>query len=198
MRLEDMQAAGFPMGAEPLVALDLADTLVTVADPPIDLIADPAQASAWWHLQAERLPNGPQPDLAATRRLRAAIRELLDAYLAHRAPAATSIEDINAAAAAAPTSVRLGGDANKLHAETRWHTELGGNAALAAVATEAITLIGRPGRRDMLRRCANPSCSMLFLAQTTRRQWCTPNICGNRTRVARHYQRTHAGTGSAL
>ena len=115
-----------------------------------------------------------------------------------REPAATSIEDINAVAASAPVSLRIGGPGHDLQAQTRWHTELGGNAALAAVATEAITLIGQPGRRDMLRRCANPNCSMLFLAQTTRRQWCTQNICGNRTRVARHYQRTHARTGPEL
>ena len=109
--------------------------------------------------------NGPA---AATRRLRAAVRDLFDAYLAQREPAATSIEDINAVAASAPVSLRIGGPGHDLQAQTRWHTELGGNAALAAVATEAITLIGQPGRRDMLRRCANPNCSMLFLAQTTR------------------------------
>ena len=63
LRLAEMQGAGFPMGAEPLVALDLVDTIITVADPPIDLIADPAQASKWWHLQAGRLPDGPPPTL---------------------------------------------------------------------------------------------------------------------------------------
>ena len=196
VRLQDLQAAGFPMGAEPLVALDLVDTIITVADPPMDLIADADQASRWWHLQAGRLPEGPAPDLAATRRLRTAIRDLFDAHLERREPRVTSIEDLNGAAAAAPISLRLGGDANTLHAETRWHTELGGNAALAAIATQAITLLTQPDQRNMLRRCANPNCSMLFLAQTTRRQWCTQNICGNRTRVSRHYQRTHTKTGS--
>ena len=195
-RLEDMQSAGFPMGAEPLVALDLVDTIVTVADPPVDLIADPTEASKWWRLQAGRLPDGPQPDLAATRRLRSAIRDLFDAYLENREPRKTSIEDVNAAAAAAPVSLRLAGDMKTPHAQTRWHTELGGNAALAAIATEAVTLLTQPDQRNMLRRCANPNCSMLFLAQTRRRQWCTQNICGNRTRVARHYQRTHTPDGS--
>src|SRR5271166_1536820 len=160
--LRDMQGAGFPMGAEPLVALDLADTLVTVTDPPTDLIADPAQASRWWRLQAGRLPDGPEPDPASTRRLRAAIRDLFDAHLEHRAPRETSLDD--------------------------------GNAALAAVAQQAIALICDASRRDTLRRCANPNCSMLFLAHTRRRLWCTANICGNRARVARHYHRTHTGS----
>nr|WP_272925044.1 CGNR zinc finger domain-containing protein [Streptomyces sp. SID8377] len=44
-----------------------------------------------------------------------------------------------------------------------------------------------------MRRCANPECSMLFLAGNSRRKWCTGNICGNRTRVARHCRRSRAG-----
>ncbi|HME79811.1 MAG TPA: ABATE domain-containing protein [Mycobacterium sp.] len=192
--LRDMQGAGFPMGAEPLVALDLADTLVTVTDPPTDLIADPAQASRWWRLQAGRLPDGPEPDPASTRRLRAAIRDLFDAHLEHRAPRETSLDDINAAAASAPVSPRIAGRGDDMRADARWHTEFGGNAALAAVAQQAIALICDASRRDTLRRCANPNCSMLFLAHTRRRLWCTANICGNRARVARHYHRTHTGS----
>ena len=195
VRLDDVQGAGFPMGAEPLVAVDLVDTLVTVADPPIDLIADPVQASKWWGLQAGRLPVGPEPDPTATRRLRTAIRDLFDAHLEHRDPRVGSIDDLNAFAAAAPVSLRLDGRGQDMHAQTRWHTEFGGNAALAAVAAEAIALLGDPSRRDTLRRCANPNCSMLFLARTTRRLWCTANICGNRTRVARHHQRSRTESG---
>lgn len=190
IQLADMQRAGFPVGAEPLVALDLADTLMTVTDPPTDLIADPERATAWWALQAARLPAGRTPDLAATRRQRAAIRDVLDAHLEGRPPAATSVEDLNAAAAAVPTSPRLlaGGSS-----ETRWHTEHGGNPALAAIAGETILLLADPDRLPKLRRCANPACSMLFLAERRSRQWCASNVCGNRVRVARHYERTHGG-----
>jgi predicted RNA-binding Zn ribbon-like protein len=187
--LESMQRAGFPVGGEPLVALDLVDTVMLVTDPPTDLFGTQDRAAEWWALQAPRLPAGPIPDLAATRRLRAAIRDLFDAHLAGRAPEPTSIEDVNAAAAAAPTSVRLVG--TPPHVETRWHTEHGGSAALAAIARETIELLAGSQRLERLRRCANPACSMLFLAENKRRQWCTANICGNRTRVARHYERTH-------
>jgi predicted RNA-binding Zn ribbon-like protein len=188
-----MQRAGFLVGGEPLVALDLADTLMTVTDPPTDLLADPARAAAWWALQATRLPDGPTPDPVATRRLRAAIRDTLDAHLEGRAPQVTSVEDLNAAAAAVPTSPRLltgGGGA------TRWHTEYGGNAALAAIAGETIRLLTDADRLPRLRRCANPACSMLFLAERRSRQWCASNVCGNRVRVARHYERTHGGDQS--
>jgi predicted RNA-binding Zn ribbon-like protein len=192
----DMQRAGFTMGGEPLVALDLVDTLMTVADPPIDLLEPAERSAAWWHLEATRLPEGPVPPPAATRRLRAALRDLFDAHLQNRPPHTTSVEDVNAAAAAVPTSPRIVATDHGLRVQTRWHTEHGGNAVLAAIAREAIELLATPDRLERLRRCANPECSMLFLAENARRQWCTSNVCGNRARVARHYERTHGRTGS--
>ena len=99
------------MGGEPSLAVDLADTLVTITDPPTDLIADPDQYQRWWQLQASRLPCGrpnyTSPTSPPPRRLRHAIREAFDAHLASTAPLPTSVDDINAAAAAAPTSARL-------------------------------------------------------------------------------------------
>jgi predicted RNA-binding Zn ribbon-like protein len=191
--MEEVQREGFPMGGEPLVALDLIDTLMLMTDPPTDLISTPDSGTTWWNLQAPRLPDGPAPDPAAARRLRSAIRDLLDAHLENRPAQITSIEDVNAAAAAVPTSVRILRDRDGgQHVETRWHTEHGGNAALAAIARETIDLLADPVRLQRLRRCANPACSMLFLAETKRRQWCAGNVCGNRARVARHYERTHA------
>ncbi|WP_432944901.1 CGNR zinc finger domain-containing protein [Kribbella sp. CA-253562] len=179
--------AGFGMGGEPLVALDLADTEILVTDPVTDLIRSDEQHAAWWQLQAGRLPEGPIPDVVATRRLRSAVREVLDAQLTDRRPLATAIEDLNAASAAAPQSVRLGADG---HIETRYHPEYGGNAKLAAIARETIELLADPEQLTLLRRCANPQCSMLFLAEHKRRQWCVGSICGNRARVARHYDKT--------
>ncbi|MEV0720013.1 ABATE domain-containing protein [Asanoa sp. NPDC050611] len=189
--LADVQRAGFPMGGEPVVALDLVDTEMLMTDPPQDLIADRAAAQAWWGLQSGRLPGGPAPSLAATRTLRTALRDLFDAHLTDRLPPAGALDEVNAAAAAVPTSLRLHLADGGYREDVHWHTDRGGNAALAATARGAIELLADPARLARLRRCANAACSMLFLAETTRRQWCTPNICGNRARVARHYERTH-------
>ncbi len=179
------------MGGEPLVALDLADTLMTVTEPATDLIGAPEASAAWWALQSGSLPPGPVPEAAAVRRLRAAVRDVLDSHLEGRPARPTSVDDINAAAAAAPVSPRLVVTPDGIRGEERWHTEHGGNAALAAIAAEAIGLLADNERLGLLRRCANPACSMLFLAENKRRKWCTSNICGNRARVARHYERTH-------
>jgi predicted RNA-binding Zn ribbon-like protein len=188
--LDTVLAAGFLMGGERLVALDLVDTEVRVSEPVVDLIESPERYAEWWKLQEGRLPEGPVPEVAATRRLRAAVRDVLDARLAGNSPSATSIEDINAAAAGAPASRRMIVGQGGVTAETRWHPEYGGNPGLAAIATEVIELMAEPARLSTLRRCANPNCSMLFLAEHKRRQWCVGSVCGNRTRVARHYQRT--------
>ncbi|MEV6283118.1 ABATE domain-containing protein [Kribbella sp. NPDC051770] len=177
---------GFAMGGERLVALDLADTEMLVPNPSIDLLEPAGQREKWWALQAGRLPEGPIPDVASTRRIRSAVREVLDAHLAGRRPEATAVEDLNAASSAAPQSVRL--DDGEL--QVRYHVEYGGNAKLAAIARETIELLADAEQLALLRRCANPECSMLFLAEHKRRQWCVGSICGNRTRVARHYEKT--------
>ncbi|MDX8033343.1 ABATE domain-containing protein [Lentzea sp. BCCO 10_0856] len=188
--LPEFQAAGFPMGAEPLVALDLVDTQALAAEPAVDLLADDAQYARWWALQADRLPAAAQPAPNAVRRLRSVLRELFDARLTGRAPDPSAVEDLNATAASVPTSPRLDGWGADAQVVRRWHDDYNGHPALAAIAGEAIRLLADPQRLESLRRCANPACSMLFLAENKRRVWCTANLCGNRARVARHYERT--------
>lgn len=190
--LEDLQQAGFPMGGEPLVAVDLADTLITASEPAADLLAAPGRLSMWWDLEKMRLPEAPEPTAAMIERLRTSIRDVLEAHLEHRSPRAASVAHLNETAAAVPTSPHLSWHGKAAgDVSTRWHTERGGNAALSAIAHETIELLTSPARLERLRRCANPACSMLFLAETKRRQWCTANVCGNRVRVARHHRRTH-------
>jgi predicted RNA-binding Zn ribbon-like protein len=194
--LATAQAAGFPVGGEPL-ALDLADTLITATDPPIDLLADAARARQFWALQQARLPPGARPPgLAAARTLRAAIRALLEAHLAGRALPPQAVACVNAAAAATPGSPQLvpRNDGRAVAIDWRWQAHDARALALAEAARSAIEVLGTAAAR--LRRCANPACSMLFVADSARRQWCTPNICGNRARVARHYARTRSRSAS--
>lgn len=190
--LEAAQASGFPVGGEPL-AVDLADTLVTVTSPPTDLLSSDERNATFWALQAARLPAGAAvPDIGATHAIRAAVRELLDAHLEQRSPAPGALETVNRAAADAPTSPHLTVSANgQLTAGIIWNNHDAQARTLAAVAGSVIEVLTGPAA-GRLRRCANPGCSMLFVAADARRKWCTQNICGNRTRVARHYRRHRA------
>ena len=185
--LDDLQAAGFPMGGESSVAVDFVDTERLAVTPAIDLLADDAEA--WWRLQSGRLPGGEEPAEMAASRLRSAIREAFEARIAGRAAPASAVEELNSFAASVPSSPRLVSGPQGFSAETRWHPEHGGNAKLAAVAGDAMALLADPVRAAQLRHCAGSECSMIFLAENSRRVWCTANLCGNRARVARHQRR---------
>jgi predicted RNA-binding Zn ribbon-like protein len=188
-RLERAQAEGFPVAGEPL-AVDLADTLITSRDPAVDLIADEATCGLWWALQQDRLPDGPPPLREPTIALRQAIRQILDAQLAGAPPDAAAINRVNDVAGNVWSTRRLVQTPSGWTAVTDRHAPADRpyELALAAVAESLIDLLTGPAR-GRLRRCQNPTCSMLFVASDARRKFCTQNICANRTRVARHYQR---------
>ena len=181
------------MGGEGL-AIDLADSLVLAVSPPLDLIADRATAARFWNVHAGALPVGwAAPSLAETHRLREAIRRLFDATQRGEALGAEAVATLDAFASRASASPGIAlrdGDVERLE---RWVAGDPRDLALAAVARDAIDVL-TGAARAALRRCASPVCSMLFVTGDARRRWCTPNICGNRDRAARHYRR-HAKGG---
>lgn len=184
-----VQAAGFPVGGENL-AIDLADTIVMVSSPPTELLPDQATCDRFWALHHAVLPPGwAFPTLAATRTLRAALRAALDAAQQDRSIDAPTLDRINATCALATTSFAAVEHDDALTSVERWHFEDAKALTLAATARSAIEILTSPSLRSSLRRCANPNCSMLFVNGDARRRFCTPNICGNRHRVAQHYLR---------
>ncbi|MET8348704.1 MULTISPECIES: CGNR zinc finger domain-containing protein [unclassified Micromonospora] len=70
-----------------------------------------------------------------------------------------------------------------------WHGEAADTrlAITAGLARAAIEFIAGP-TRDLLRACPAPRCVRYFVKDHPRQEWCKPS-CGNRARVARHYQR---------
>jgi predicted RNA-binding Zn ribbon-like protein len=186
---EVAQAAGFHMGGEPL-AVDLADTVVTTLDPPADLLADVEACERFWAFQSPRLPDGWEvPSLPDTRELRDAIRQLLDATHASVRLDTSAMDVVNRASGRASTTLEAAQADSGLVCVRRWITADPAALPLAAAARSAIEILTDASTAGRLRRCANPACSMLFINGDARRQWCTPNICGNRARVARHYRR---------
>jgi predicted RNA-binding Zn ribbon-like protein len=134
---------------------------------------------------------GPE-DLAAFRRLRAAARRAAAHVTADDRPAATAggadlaaaLADLNAdTAACAPALVLDGGDL-----ALRWRP--GARAAdriRSELALETAQLLtGEQG--GLLRACHAPGCVLYFVKDHPRREWCSSG-CGNRARVARHYEK---------
>ncbi|CAM5454251.1 hypothetical protein GCM10010329_33700 [Streptomyces spiroverticillatus] len=64
------------------------------------------------------------------------------------------------------------------------------NRLTAALARAAITFLTGPERAH-LRACTAPRCVRYFVQRHGRQGYCKPS-CGNRARVARHYQRQRA------
>jgi predicted RNA-binding Zn ribbon-like protein len=180
----------FMVIGEPVVAVDLINTVaVPGSSVTEDLLSAVSDAEAWWRLEAERVPAGDLPDIRAVRRLRSALRKIIEALVDGRPVAQSAVSELNSFMRSAPASARLLLTGTGLRVEMRWHREYGGNPRLAFIATQAAEFLADPAKVSRLRRCANPACLMIFVAANPRRSWCAPGVCGNRVRVARHYRR---------
>ncbi|HWH36226.1 MAG TPA: CGNR zinc finger domain-containing protein [Candidatus Limnocylindrales bacterium] len=133
-------------------------------------------------------PTGSDRAVARIGRVRAALRELLDATVERRQPAAEALRDVNRALRAqyvyelvpAPDGVSLD------------HRHEGDpiEGALARLA-EAIGRELTTADTNRLRVCANDACAWVFYDSSPagRRKWCDMRVCGNRAKVARHRAR---------
>lgn len=183
----------FAVLGEPVVAVDLIDTIAAPGSPVADdLLSDDDNAEAWWRLESARVPAGDPPDIHALRRLRTALRQAIEAVVDGLPVPDGTLSDLNFFMQSVPASTRLVRAGTGLRTETRWHQEYGGNTRLAFIAAQAAEFMSDPAQANRLRRCANPACWMIFVAVNPRRSWCVPGVCGNRVRVARHYRRPGA------
>jgi predicted RNA-binding Zn ribbon-like protein len=119
-------------------------------------------------------------------RLRDAIRAVFGACVDGAPPRPEWLAVINSAAEAAPYWPALG---PSYEIEERTAGD-GLDAALAAIARDAMNLLAGPLRED-LRACRAPGCVKFFVKDHPRREWCCDH-CGNRARAARHYHRHRA------
>lgn len=171
---------------EPL-ALDFLNTRARTPDGPVDVLDQVADFRHWLTLEADRL-TAPgtltSEDLAATRTLREDVRTAVDAARQDSPVPSKALAAINDAVRAAPAYTILEADLTlTVRRDGDDRTRL-----LAQLAEAAITLLGDPAVTKV-RACEGPQCVMLFLPAHPRRRWCSPALCGNRVRVARHYQR---------
>lgn len=187
-----------PLTGEPL-PLDLVNTRPAGPDGHrTDLIDTPENLAAWLALEADRLPaeaRGPalaptSADLAALHGVRADTEAVVRALMEGATPPRAALNGLNAAQRGAPPVRELRWDGDALTAAACRTGPAG--AVLAAVFAEAAADLLTGPKATGIRRCEARDCVMLFLPAHPRRRWCSPARCGNRTRVARYYQRHKA------
>lgn len=174
------------------VAVAFVNTRYDRASGPVDELDTPGAARRWLLTRAGATPELTlaHGELGRVHSLRAAIRELLCALIAERAPDDEALEVLAAATAAAPGSPRLTSDDARLVRD--WVVASGSplEAALAGIASDAIALSG-DARRNHLTACGAPDCARLLLRDHNRRRWCSTR-CGDRVRAARYRARHRA------
>jgi predicted RNA-binding Zn ribbon-like protein len=155
----------------------------------IDKLADPAALDLF--LGEHRVVPAPADaagpdDLAAVRRLRDAVRALIDDPEPDRLVAgATELStSVGALTLAADDSGR-----RHWHALTRPDADLAEHLALVC-AVGILGVVHTLGA-ERFRPCASATCSGAFIDTTRpgRRRYCMPDLCGNRINVANHRAR---------
>ncbi len=157
------------------------DYLRTLRHETVEELSD-AQALAAWVEQFGPFDTVPVPPddgrVEGARRLREAIRTVIDS--ARRGvPCPASARDIVNAAARLPPPAPAVADDGRL----RWRADDPIAATLSLVARDALDLTFSP-LLARVRQCAGTDCGALFVdaSRPGRRRWCSMNTCGNRAK----------------
>jgi predicted RNA-binding Zn ribbon-like protein len=203
MRSEELSTSATLLG-EPL-AVELMNTVGAGRGGVHDALEDDGGAAVWLRAVADRIgaeagadpgqldEDAVRPAAGALRELRDALRRLAaeatgDPRRPATAPELTrpeAIATLNALAKTWPELVWPAGG----HPSRAYRAHGTASLAVQLIAHQGVELFTGPGR-DRLRPCLAPDCLLFFVKDHTRRGWCSPE-CGNRARVARHYQRHH-------
>ncbi|MGW8374981.1 CGNR zinc finger domain-containing protein [Streptomyces sp. ODS28] len=167
-------------------ALDLAATVGTRRDAPVDLLTEPADLERWV-AACEELPDRVSVDAAGLQQahaLREAVYRLALDRVLQRPFEPRSLRTVNGAAAAPPPTLRLG------EAGLRRSGDL--SAVLSEVARSALTVLGDPDA--CLKECGRTDCTRIYLDRSrgARRTWCGMDACGNRVKAAAYRARKRA------
>jgi len=177
-------------GEDRSVALALVNTEAQAGGRRVDLISDEPAAREWLAHHDLTPPAG--GDGVAWRDELHALREALGAVLRataeQRAPPGEDLRRLNAVAARVPGARALSWHDGAARAEWRPAGRPAPvDVVLARIAVDGIELAAtEAGTR--LRKCGAHDCVRMLVRDDPRRVWCS-RACGDRMRVARHYEK---------
>ncbi|USI93087.1 CGNR zinc finger domain-containing protein [Rhodococcus pyridinivorans] len=179
----------FPLVGEPL-PLDLINTASSLGD----LLQTPDDLRIWCAIQAHRLPeltgDISAADVLGVRKIRDHIAAAIDRARRGQCPRAADLHALEHSQRSAPAITHLTWNGTALIA-ARCREGSTGHRLVAELAEAAAQLLADPAVTK-IRQCDADDCVLLFLPTNPRRRWCSATLCGNRVRVARHYQRHKA------
>ncbi|MFP3986051.1 ABATE domain-containing protein [Streptomyces sp. E11-3] len=167
-------------------ALDLAGTVGSRRDKPVDLLAVPADLEQWVR-ECDELPDQVTADVAtftSALQLREAIYQLALDRMRERRFAPRSLDIVNDAAVGPVPTVELSDAGLYLSGDLR--------SALAHVARSGIAVFA--DRHACLKECGRSGCTRLYLDRSrgARRTWCGMEGCGSRVKAAAYRARKQA------
>ncbi|MEV8636268.1 CGNR zinc finger domain-containing protein [Streptosporangium sp. NPDC051023] len=178
-----------PLTGEPL-ALDLINTMGGSPEGPVDHLATIEGLRKWLGTQSHRLPQPAAPlteaDLAAVLELREVVTTVIDQARRGLEPPGHALLALSEADRLASPYRTLGWEDGRVVVGAERQGDYC-STLLALLAGATIDLLAGP--IGTVRDCEGPGCCMLFLPAHPRRRWCSPELCGNRVRVARYYRR---------
>jgi len=184
------------------VGLDFVNTLENEKTGTVEHLRSPTDAVLWLrshdllhqHMVDDLLartsadPAAGEQLMRRVRRVRAALRELLDATVERRPPDPNALREVNRALRTqyvyelVPAS-----DGISLDHRHEGDPVDGALARLSETIARELT----QGDAERMRICANDECRWVFFDTSAggRRKWCDMSVCGNRAKVARHRAR---------
>jgi predicted RNA-binding Zn ribbon-like protein len=194
--------AGHDHTAELQDALDFVNTLSSTRPVPREALTDFGAAVHWLaehdllhpemvedELRRHEQGHHPtEPELRRIRRVRMALRELLDANAEQRPPDPAALREVNRALRS-HYIYELVPAADGISLDHR-HEGDPIDGALARLAESIARELTKP-QAQRLRVCDNEACRWVFYDSSPagRRRWCDMATCGNRAKVARHRAR---------
>ena len=181
-------------------ALDFVNTDLVLDGNPTDLLPS-FEALISWSIQAglvtkeeaKRIEQASGRHDAETlkqvKAFRTTMREMAERLAAGRPVLQATIEAVNLA-----LRHRLGyPQVSRRHGafERTYQTEVKNPKQLLGLLAEAASDLLTACDPSLVKKCQNPACVLLFYDTTKNhaRHWCSMSLCGNRSKVAAHYQR---------
>lgn len=181
--------------------LDFINTRMIVRGTPTDLLGGYEDLVAW--LAQANIVNNAQALVIRTQWnhkdreqlfeqgiiFRNTLRNMAERIVARRSIPDSAVASVNRLLALCPGYPQL--VYTKGHFERHFHSQVTTKDGLLAPLAEAASNLLCAGDLSLVKKCGNAACILYFYDTTKNhtRNWCSMQLCGNRIKVAAHYQR---------